>query len=74
MPDSTVSIDFKRLSVAERILLVEEIWDSIVEENAVIPLTAELRAELDRRLEAAAQNPSAGTSWETIKRRLLESK
>ena len=74
MSDSTVSIDFKRLTVAERILLVEEIWDSIVEENATVPLTEAQRNELDRRLAEAKQDPGAVTSWETIKRRLLESK
>jgi putative addiction module component (TIGR02574 family) len=72
MAEFSVSIDFKRLSIAGRMQLVGEIWDSIVDENAVLPLTTEQRDELDRRLEAIEQSPNAGTSWETIKRRLLE--
>ena len=72
MPESSTSIDFKRLTVAERILLVEEIWDSIVEENGILPPTAAQRDELDRRLKPAEQQPATGNSWETIKSRLLE--
>ena len=72
MSESSTSIDFKRLTVAERILLVEEIWDSIVDENLTLPPTTEQRDELDRRLKAAEQEPATGNSWETVKRRLLE--
>lgn len=72
MSESSASIDFKRLTVAERILLVEEIWDSIVEENVALPPTTAQRDELDRRLKAAEQEPATGNNWETIKRRLLE--
>ena len=72
MAEISTSIDFKRLTVAERILLVEEIWDSIVEENATLSPTAAQRDELDRRLKAVEQEPATGNNWETIKRRLLE--
>lgn len=51
-----------------------EIWDSIVAENAVVPLTEAQRNELDRRLAEAEQNPGDVVSWETVKRRLLEGK
>jgi len=74
MAESSLSIDFRRLSVAERILLVEEIWDSIVEENAILPLTKPQQEELDKRLTAAAQDSRKGNTWESIKSRLLEQK
>lgn len=38
------------LSVAERIRLVEDIWDSIAAEPDELPLTDSERQELDRRL------------------------
>ena len=44
--------DLRALSIGERIRLVEDIWDSIAADQAVLPLTDEQRAELDRRLDA----------------------
>ncbi len=40
------------LPLDERIKLVEDLWDSIVEDQQAVPLTAEQKAELDRRLNA----------------------
>ncbi len=42
----------KELSIDERIKLVEELWDSIASDQKALPLTAEQKAELDRRLDA----------------------
>jgi putative addiction module component (TIGR02574 family) len=36
----------------ERIKLVEDLWDSIASDQQALTLTAEQRAELDRRLDA----------------------
>jgi putative addiction module component (TIGR02574 family) len=54
----------KRLSVDERIRLVEDLWDSIAADQNALPLTPEQRIELDRRLnrfddDAAATRPAA---------------
>jgi putative addiction module component (TIGR02574 family) len=63
--------DFSQLSVAERIILVEQIWDSIAAEQAALPLTPAQEAELDRRLEAHCKAPLEGsTSWEEVKARI----
>jgi putative addiction module component (TIGR02574 family) len=66
----TLGID--RLSLAERILLVEDIWDSIVAESQQLPLSEAQRQDLQRRLAAYEANPKAGSSWEQVKARLLE--
>lgn len=42
----------KDLPLAERIRLVEDIWDSIAEEQRELPVSETQRRELDRRLEA----------------------
>jgi putative addiction module component (TIGR02574 family) len=42
----------KELPIDERIKLVEELWDSIASDQKALPLTAEQKAELDRRLDA----------------------
>lgn len=57
----------KKLSVSERILLAEDIWDSIAEENKTFELTSAQKEELDKRLEALKQNPNTGRSWEEIR-------
>lgn len=46
------SLGIDRLSVEERLELVEDLWDSIAEEDAATSLTDAQRAELDRRLAA----------------------
>ena len=48
MSASLKSLGIEKLSVEERLVLVEELWDSIAEAT---PLTEAQRAELDRRLE-----------------------
>jgi putative addiction module component (TIGR02574 family) len=66
--------DFQQLSVAERILLVERIWDSIATEESEIPVTPAQKEELDRRLEAFRQSPNEGSTWEEVKARLQAKK
>jgi putative addiction module component (TIGR02574 family) len=58
-------------SVAERIQLVEDIWDSIAAEANAVELSDELREELDRRLDDQEANPGIGHSWPELKARLL---
>lgn len=45
-----MNANLRKLSVADRIRLVEDLWDSIAADQSTLPLTEEQRAELDRRL------------------------
>lgn len=65
-------LDFSHLTVAERIQLVEDLWDSITDAPEVLELSDAQRAELDRRLEAHRANPKAAIPWETLRRELLQ--
>jgi putative addiction module component (TIGR02574 family) len=60
----------RKLSVAERLRLVEELWDSIGGEQEDLAVTAEQREELDRRLADLAANPDAGSPWPEVRARL----
>jgi putative addiction module component (TIGR02574 family) len=62
----------RKMSVAERLELVGEIWDSIVAEDAAdaIPISDELAAELDRREAASRTSPDEGVTWDDLQRRL----
>ena len=64
--ESDIREQIKKLSVSERILLVEEIWDGIVEENTPLELPAEQKQEIERRGEELKTNPELGKSWEEI--------
>ena len=61
------SLGIDRLSVEERLTLVEDLWDSIAEESAATPLSDAQRTELDRRLAEYAANPNDVVPWEEIK-------
>jgi putative addiction module component (TIGR02574 family) len=63
--------DIERLSLAERIQLVQDIWDTIVAAPEQLPVTEAQRQELDRRLDAYRQNPQGGVSWQEIKAKVM---
>ncbi|HET9226896.1 MAG TPA: addiction module protein [Thermoanaerobaculia bacterium] len=54
---STPISDILRLSVAERLQIVGEIWESIASEPDTLPLTEAQRKEILRRSEAHKANP-----------------
>ena len=60
----------EQLSVAERIQLVEDIWDSIAQSPKAIEVTEAQKQELDVRLEAHARNPARGSTWAQAKARI----
>lgn len=61
-----------KLSVDERIELVEAIWDTVAPDADVesLPLSEAHRAELDRRLADLEADPDAGSPWEEVRARL----
>ncbi|GAW87379.1 conserved hypothetical protein [Bathymodiolus platifrons methanotrophic gill symbiont] len=48
------------LPLDEKIQLVEDLWDSIAEEKAVLPISKEQKRELNSRLEAYALDNNKG--------------
>jgi putative addiction module component (TIGR02574 family) len=59
-----------RLSVSERIILVEDIWDSIAEAPEEIALSRAQELELDARLDAYHKNPDEGSPWAMVRDRV----
>ena len=57
-------IDISRLSPAERLQLVEELWDSLSSQD--IPLTPAQAEELDRREALHRANPKRGRPWREV--------
>jgi putative addiction module component (TIGR02574 family) len=66
----TTDLDISRPTVAERIQLAEDLWDSVAAETGDLPLTDAQRAELQRRLDDFERNPDAGESWGVVRARI----
>ena len=62
-----------KLSVSERIQLVEDIWDSIAAQPESLPLSETQKAELERRVADYRANPRQGRTWEEVRDSLDES-
>jgi|HubBroStandDraft_2_1064218.scaffolds.fasta_scaffold4435458_1 putative addiction module component (TIGR02574 family) len=58
------SLGIDQLSVPERILLLDEIWDGLSATPENVPLTEAEKVELDGRLAACEADPEAGSAWE----------
>ncbi|HPR74513.1 MAG TPA: addiction module protein [Bacteroidales bacterium] len=70
MPKITTS-DILELSIPERIQLVEDIWDTIALKEDTISLTEHEKQIIDERLEKYHNNPSAGSPWNDVKKRII---
>ena len=70
MSPTIKALGIDQLTVAQRILLAEEIWDSIPDETDTLPLSEAQKQDLQRRLAAYETDPKGGSSWEEVKARL----
>jgi putative addiction module component (TIGR02574 family) len=63
------AIDVRQLSRDERLDLIEQLWDSLSdEERDSLPLTAEQESELDRRLDALEKEGPSGISPDELRK------
>jgi putative addiction module component (TIGR02574 family) len=62
--------DIQKLSVAERIDLIRDLWDSIESATDLPPVTAAQKAELERRLRLYYEDPQATKTWAEVRERL----
>lgn len=62
----------RRLPVAERIRLVEELWDSIVDDTSMpdLPISPRLDAELQRRLTDWDNGRERTLPWSEVRERI----
>jgi putative addiction module component (TIGR02574 family) len=62
----------RELDIADRIKLVEAIWDTLEEDAGpdVVPVPEWHRSELDRRLREMDEAGAEGETWEVIRKRL----
>lgn len=61
-----------QLARAERLQLVEDLWDSLAQEDEAAPVSDWKREELRRRKERFLADPASGFTWEQVKQRARE--
>jgi len=67
----TISMkEISKLSVAQRIVLAEKIWDSIPENSEELFLTKAQNNELNKRLDALESGTAKTVSWNQVKNKL----
>ena len=69
MPSLLNTLGIDRLSVEDRLQLVQEIWDSLDGRGDHLALTEAQEREIDRRIAALDANPEAVTLWEVVEAR-----
>jgi len=62
--------EIRKLSVSQRVQLVEDIWDTLSHDEADLPLSETQWAELDARRAQLLNDSSLGIPWETARERL----
>ncbi len=62
--------DPDELSVSEKIIRVQDLWDDIARSPRDVEITPAQREEAERRLLAHENHPQECSSWEAIQRRL----
>lgn len=67
---NTLLDEIQQLGIAERIQLVEDIWDSVAARASNFPITDAQKIELDLRLKKHQDNPLSGSSLEQIAQKI----
>jgi putative addiction module component (TIGR02574 family) len=63
-------MDIQSLSTSERILLAEELWDSVRDQSDEIEVSPEQMAMLEERLAAYQTDGDPGDSWKNVRDRI----
>jgi len=62
--------DIKKYSAAEKIVLAEQLWDSVAKKE--IEISDEIKKELDNRLQIIEEGKTEYYSWNDVKNHLKE--
>jgi putative addiction module component (TIGR02574 family) len=66
--------EISKLSTPEKILLVEDLWDSIASDESAVPVPQSHMKELDRRLKRYGSSPGNLLSLEELRTRIEKRK
>jgi putative addiction module component (TIGR02574 family) len=71
MTPSLAELGLDRIPPEERLAVAEALWESVVREIEIAPLSPPQQEELERRLKDSIARPDAVTPWEVVKSRAL---
>lgn len=71
MAAQTITESFKKLSPSEKIRVLQELWNEVVDEVATEPLTESQERLLDERIEQHDENPTDVEAWENTRDEIL---
>ena len=72
MTSERIKDEISRLGLSEKLLLVEDIWDSIAASNSEIPMPMWQKQELDKRYEEYKEGKLELHDWEDIHKGLRD--
>lgn len=59
------------LTTNEKVVLAQQLWDSVVANEDSLEVSASQKAELDRRVSGFASDGNTGNTWDSVKSRIL---
>lgn len=59
------------LPISEKIIMVEDLWDSIAKSNAALPVHDWQETELARRKRKFNRSPNSVMTWHQVKKSIL---
>jgi len=63
-------MNLQELSASEKILLAEDLWDSVASNEQLIPITEDQKNILDKRLAKYSLDQDSGDSWQNVRNRI----
>ena len=70
---TTIEKEFRALTVAERVNLVEELWERVADEPEALTVPDWQIQELERRRKLFQANPQRAIPWPQAKAQILKS-
>src|SRR5689334_2432424 len=70
MSSSSLLEKAKQLAPSQRLLLVEQIWDTLAHEQAAPPLSSEQARVIGQRLAKNDADPNRAQPWQTVRERI----
>ena len=66
------AIDIERMTVGERLALIEQVWDSLRRGAGAHPLNEAERAIVEARRAEHRADPGSAVAWDTVRADLLD--
>jgi putative addiction module component (TIGR02574 family) len=70
--NSALSAEINRLTPEEKLRLIGELWDTLAQNPAQLPLPPEHERALAEDQVAYRADPDAGASWSQVKQRIMK--